>query len=242
MRPKFPKSFELFYAIFEGTLDDVVKRLKAGDDANAVSNSGTTPIHHAIQYSKDLDKANALIDTGAVIDIWDYLGQHPLHSTWDDACIIWLLDHNVDPNVTIRTSRTIQVYPVGWTALHQAVYRSSLSTVELLLSRGANPNSQSQDGSTPLHVAARRFILYKRLIRTLIDAGADVNAITLNGRTPLHEVAEHMGRYAKAVSRLLLFRGARVDIPDASGALPVNLVDESPLGQALKEILQTKQS
>jgi ankyrin repeat protein len=59
-----------------------------------------------------------------------------------------------------------------------------LTTTELLLAYGADPNRRSQDGSTPLHVAARQPKLYKRLIRTLIDAGAEVNAVNAAG-TPL---------------------------------------------------------
>lgn len=49
MRPKFPTAFELFYAVCEGTVDEVRERLASGDDPNAVSSLGTTPICHALR-------------------------------------------------------------------------------------------------------------------------------------------------------------------------------------------------
>jgi len=72
MRPKFPVAFELFYAVFEGTVDQVVTRLASGDDPNAISTLGTTPIFYAVRSSRDLNKADALFEAGAVIDIWNY--------------------------------------------------------------------------------------------------------------------------------------------------------------------------
>ena len=244
MRPKFPEAFELFYAVFEGTVDEVVKRLEEGDNINATDFAGRTPIFYAVQFASRLDKADVLFDAGAVIDIWDYYGLHPLHFSlgkYRDACTTWLLDCHTDPNVAVRPARQKQLYePIGWTALHKAAYWGLLSTVELLLANGANPNSQALDGSTPLHVAARRRNLYKRLIRTLIDAGAQVNAVTDEGRTPIHEVASCMGKHARAVSQYLLFRGAKVDIRDASGNLPVELLKETPLGETLKTVLRPK--
>lgn len=241
MRPKFPEAFELFYAVFNGTLEDVVKRLEAGDNPNAVSVSGTTPIFYATQYPKRLHKADALYNAGAIIDVWDFNGMHTLHFNHNLSCIAWLLDHHVNPNVTVRHGKEHQFVPIGWTALHQAVHLGSLQLVELLLSRGADANSQAEDGATPLHIAARQPKLYKRLIRVLIDAGADVNAVTFDGRTPLHEVASQRGTYAKSVARLLLFRGASVRLQDVSGSTPAEMLDDSPVAVALKIILQKQQ-
>lgn len=241
MRPHFPEAFELFYAVIEGTLEEVIERLVAGDNHNAVDTSGRTPIFYATQLAKRLIIADALLGAGAVIDLWDDCGWHPLHFAYRDMlCLKWLLDHNVDPNVAIRPAKARQFDPIGWTTLHRVVRFNLLSHVELLLAYGADANSQAEDGSTPLHVASQHWKLYKRLIRTLIDGGADVNAVTNEGRTPLHEVAARRGQYAQAVARLLVFRGARVDIPDATGRLAVDFLNESPLSDSLRHILRQK--
>jgi ankyrin repeat protein len=246
MRPTFPEAFELFYAVFEGSVDDVTKRLAEGDNPNAISVSGTTPIFYAVRYSKDLKKADALFEAGAVINVWDYYGKHPLHWSWrtseDVLCIRWLLDHNVDPNVAVQPARESSYEPLGTTALHLLVQsEKTLPCIELIISRGANVNTRMQDGSTPLHIAARQSKLNKKLIRALIDAGADVNLMTANGRTPLHEIASSPGKNAKAITRLLISRGASVNIRDASGLLPIDMLNESPLENSLRTILLNHQ-
>lgn len=240
MRPKFPEAFELFYAVFEGTTDEVIHRLAMGDNPNAVSIFGTTPIFYATQTSGRLLKADVLFEAGALIDIWSQTtGEHPLHFPFfDPRCILWLLEHNVDPNVSIRPAKENQFYPIGWTALHLAVNKGLLPIVTLLLEHNADVNRKSEDGSTVLHVAARQLIVYKRLIRTLINAGADVNAIAIDGRTPLHEIVARRAKYSMAAARLLLHRGARVDIRDAAGHLPIELITQATPDDPLRVLLQ----
>jgi ankyrin repeat protein len=234
---KFPDAFELFYAVLEGSLDEVKSRLAAGDDPNTLSIDGITPIFIATRVEFTIDKAEALFSAGAVINRWNYSGAHPLHgSIWCARCVSWLLEHGADVNAPILPAKEKPYYPIGWTALHMAADHGLLTTTELLLASGADPNRQSQDGSTPLHVAARQPKLYKRLIRTLIDAGADVNAVNAAGNTPLHEVVSHLGKDAKPVARLLLFRGARVDTRNASGFLPGEMLPDSVLGSSLKSL------
>jgi ankyrin repeat protein len=243
MRPKFPECFELFYAVLEGTGDDVVRRLALGDNPNAMSIDGSTPIFYAREnyLDRDLNKMDALYKAGARIDIWDHYGRHPLHwrvGFFDYRDTLWLLEHNVDPNVPVRASQKYQFEPVGWTALHMAVNNSLLPIVNLLLEHKADANGKSEDGSTPLHIAARQRVVYKRLIRTLIDGGADVNAITLEGQTPLHELVARRGKYSMAAVRFLLYRGARLDIWDVAGHLPIDLITESIPEDWLKTLLQ----
>jgi len=55
--------------------------------------------------------------------------------------------------------------------------------VSLLLQRGADVNSRTKSGTTPLHTA----VLYRRteIAEYLLDKGADVNAKSAGGTTPL---------------------------------------------------------
>src|SRR5262245_3353941 len=126
MRPKFPAAFELYYAVFEGTAADVHGRLVAGDDPNARSAQGSTPLFFATRLARDRAKANLLFDAGARIDVWDDLGMQPIHWTagscfYDDlTCLAWLLDHGADPNADVRSSAVHQFPPIGWRPLQIA--------------------------------------------------------------------------------------------------------------------------
>jgi ankyrin repeat protein len=243
MRPKFPAAFELFYAVFEGSVEDVQRQLDGGDDPNAISIFGSTPIFHAVRYAKDLSKADALIAAGARVELWDHYGMHPLHwiasgSRDDTSCIKWLLDRGVDVNVAVRAATLSQYHPLLWTPLHIAAKDNALPAVEFLLSRGADPNRLAADGATPLHVSVGSHRLYKRLVRKLLDCGADLNAQNVKGQTALHILASSWARYRKGVIQLLRYRRARLDLRDSEGCLPIDVVQaESPVTEELKRLL-----
>jgi ankyrin repeat protein len=246
MRPKFPLAFDLFYSVFEGTIDDVRARLKAGDDPNALSAMGTTPLSHAVRFVGDLPKASVLLAAGARINVWDHCGMHPAHwaagsSIHGVSCLSWVLDHGGDVNASVQQAAVHQYHPVGWTPLHIAADRDLLPVAAMLIRRGSNVNQAAGDGSTPLHVAARRWRVYKRLIRTLIDAGAETDAADAEGRRPLHILAAGSGRYRKGVIQLLRSRGARLDLPDAAGRRPIDVVAEGfPATAAIRRILRVR--
>jgi hypothetical protein len=61
--------------------------------------------------------------------------------------------------------------------------KGEMPLVGLLVQRGADVNSRTKSGTTPLHTA----VLYRRteIAEYLIDKGADVNAKSASGATPL---------------------------------------------------------
>jgi ankyrin repeat protein len=130
-----------------------------------------------------------------------------------------------------------------------AVNKSDTGNVKLLLSRGANVNTSTVDGVTPLMYAADNGNL--DLVKTLINAGADINKKPFNGATALivtskrnhYEIAEYLvGKkadlnirdiegvtavhYAAAfnhfdVMDMLIFYGADKELPDGKGNTPL---------------------
>lgn len=243
MRPKFPVAFELFYSVFEGTVDDVRARLEAGDDPNARSVDGRTPIFSAVRLSRDLPKADLLLAAGARIDVWDSFGMQPIHwvtiSTydWNVDSLIWLLERGADANSAIRSG--IEKFdPIGWTPLHIASDGACLSAIQLLLRHGADANRVAADGSTALHIAAGKYRVYKSLIRALVDAGANMNAIDAEGSTALHILARGSGRYRKSAIKFLRHRGADITVVDSNGRRPLDLVMEGlPAIEAIRRLL-----
>lgn len=94
-------------------------------------------------------------------------GEQPLQlAAWNNhvEAVKWLLDHgavlNRDGNY--------------WGALHYAVFNGHTDLARYLISRGADVNAKSQNGSTPIMMAAREG--RDELAKLLLSAGADLTA------------------------------------------------------------------
>jgi ankyrin repeat protein len=85
-------------------------------------------------------------------------------------------------DVNARSSRD------GSTPLFAAVMNGSLANVNLLLSRGADPNVRDARGRTPLWYAATA--TNTGMITALVQRGAEVNAQDDQGATPLMRAAD----------------------------------------------------
>lgn len=75
----------------------------------------------------------------------------------------------------------------GSTALHWAVYRDDLETVELLLRAGANVKATNRYGVTPLTLACTNG--NAGIVKALLKAGADPNTVLASGETALMTAA-----------------------------------------------------
>lgn len=110
----------------------------------------------------------------------------------------------------------------GWAALHFSCYFSNDKTAErickTLLSRGALPNIQALDGTTPLMAAASVGSI--EAVRMLIDGKADTNVPDKSGRTPLMGAADRGGM---DIALALLADGADPNAKDCSGMGAIEL-------------------
>jgi ankyrin repeat protein len=172
-----------------------------------VDEGGSTPLLFAAR-SGDLESARLLIDAGADVNDTTADGNTALiiaaHSG-NGTLAAFLLEKGADPNAA----------PLGYTALHAAVLRGSLSDraaknsdpgagvnlVRALLARGADPNARvlkgtpvrrwSHDfaflerwaGATPFWLASR--FLEVEMMRVLASAGGNPRAPSNDGTTPL---------------------------------------------------------
>ena len=91
-----------------------------------------------------------------------------------------------------------------------------LDAVDLLVSRGADVNTKTWDGVTPLMYAAQSG--FPEVADYLIGHGADVNATPDNGMTALISVSK-TGNFA--IAQMLLENGARADVKDYNGLSPL---------------------
>jgi ankyrin repeat protein len=189
----------LHVAVAEGQTDVVRLLVDAGADLTARTEYNRTPLHVALQQRPEL--VPLLRDLGAQVDAPSaaYLG--------DVDQLARHLDDGSDP-----ADRTSGVDLLSW-----AAFGGAAPTAELLLDRGADPDTGA------LHFAAGGARL--ELVRLLLQAGADPNRRDpATGRTPLHAaVGAAPADDAPEIVRVLLAAGADVNATTHDGATALDM-------------------
>jgi len=189
----------LHLAVADGQPDVVRVLVDAGADLTARTEFNRTPLHVALQQRPDL--VSLLRELGAQVDAPSaaYLG--------DVDELVRHLDDGSSP-----ADRTSGVDLLSW-----AAFGGAAPTAELLLARGADPDTGA------LHFAAGGGQL--ELVRLLLEAGADVNRRDpATGRTPLHAaVGGAQTDDAPEIVRVLLAAGADVNATTHDGATALDM-------------------
>jgi ankyrin repeat protein len=101
-----------------------------------------------------------------------------------------------------------------------AIKNNNESAALFLIDNGANVKFTTQDGSTPLHLAAEHGS--KTIIQQLLGKGAYIDTQT-NGCTPLYLAAQY-GR--QVVTRFLIDQGANKDVKCKNEYTPLHIAVE----------------
>lgn len=176
-----------------------------------------TSLHKLV---KDPDATLQALIAGADPDERDRLGNTPLHAAvWpaELEVVRSLLAFGADVNA--RNRRGVPV-------LHEAVRRRKAAMAVLLAETGAAVDDHAaDDGSTPLHWAAKAGDV--ELLHFLLERGAAIDAVDDTGRTPLQWVlprADSSLPDLGGVVRALLSAGAAHSLEDAVGWGPEEVV------------------
>jgi ankyrin repeat protein len=173
----------IHYAVFENDLECV--RLLIEDyhaDINILDEAGYSPLHLASKYGL-IDIIHILIDHGSLIDF-----HHAINNTDTNSIHAPFYDVITEPlslcleNNHIECARLLlfsgananQHYFLGY-EINLLPYEN-LPSLELILKHGANPNSLSRSGITPLIKACREGNLGAVIL--LCRYGANVNYVT----------------------------------------------------------------
>ena len=117
---------------------------------------------------------------------------------------------------------TLAVDLDGNTALHIAAIVGDAEILELLLSRGANPNTLNNRGESPLLSAIGAPRNAPATIKLLLDAGADPRQKLAHASSVLHSAARTISIDPQVVS-LLLKDSSQLEQRDESGQTPLEL-------------------
>jgi len=126
---------------------------------------------------------------------------------------------------------------VGATPFWRAAQSDDVTVMKLLKENGADPLLATNDKTTPLMVAAGvgwsdgqshgSQSDAPEAIRLCMEWGGDVNAVNSVGYTALHGAAF---RGANDAVKLLVEKGARMDVKNQEGRLPVNMAEGMHIG------------
>ncbi|KAK0442999.1 ankyrin repeat-containing domain protein [Armillaria borealis] len=153
-------------------------------------------------------------------------------------CVQLLLAAKADVNAVDKRGRTVLHYIAKQGAGYRFMpdHLHPESPIELLLRKGANPNSRDVQGDTALHCASRCNWVDKHTLQTLLANHGDPNIPNKNRATCLHVLMMNEMPDNDAL-KILLDGGASSDAQDAHDKTPLHiLVGQS---QFFKNLVQT---
>lgn len=203
--------------------------LKDKLDVNARGKDGRTALHMAAAAGK-MEAVELILMAKAEPNVKDGQGRLAVQ-------LASFADH---PEIVRRLVAGKSDVPDVFTA---AIVGDTARLGELLKGKGELVKDRNEDGSSPLHVAAREG--HEGAIRLLLDAGADVNAIEapregerwLEWWTPLHFAV--LGGKSKA-AKILLERRADVNAADKSKLTPLHYAAWAGDVEMVKVLLAAK--
>ncbi|XP_055892076.1 osteoclast-stimulating factor 1-like [Biomphalaria glabrata] len=172
--------------------------------------------------------------------MYRYEAQQPDELTFDEGDTLYILDMKDPSWWKAKCGSSIGLIPSNYVEentesidhpLHDAAKRGNMDFMKDCLQNRVSVNGLDKAGSTPLHWAAHGGHI--PCLQTLLSIeNCEVNVQNKLGDTPLHSAA--WKGHAEAV-KMLLDKGARVDLRNNDGKLPIDLTKDADVAALLRE-------
>ncbi|MFC1671121.1 ankyrin repeat domain-containing protein, partial [Spirochaetota bacterium] len=216
----------MHYAVEWGHKRIISVLIKNGADVNALNIYKCSPL----SYSMSTQVSRILINKGARINQRDMWNETYLHAAAENG--IYSIVRLALQKGALIDAKNYQ----GDTPLHLAVHYASTSShfriIKELIKRGSDINVKNNYGWSPLHLAVQKGNI--KITRFLIKKGANINGGTLkyhkkfNVReksTALHIAVREFSSSLRII-KLLIKKGADLELKDKSGMTPLGLAME----------------
>lgn len=180
---------------------------------------GWTALHDAV-YWGSMEMVKLLVNSGADLNVVDDAGDTPLATaTWrgkHEALNILLQEEDCDPRIPLGSYNSRGRPPLHWAVMEF----ETMDIVRLLVERGADVNLTANARGSPLQQACRNKHKGKEMVDYLLERGADLNA---QGGALGFAISSAAVHATPDMIRLLLQRGASVNVTDAMGRKPIHM-------------------
>jgi uncharacterized protein len=238
----------LVVAVVRGHTAFAIDLLERGADPNE-SGAGYTALHWASgSWETELTGPNGIDSQGN--EEWRSLAGVPLGKV---ELVRALLAHGANPNARLaktppRVGYTqlavehrvvgVNMYP-GATPFLLAAMAGDVEVMRVLAENGADPRLASNDGTTPLMVAAGlgRYLAESRVtevralatVKLALQLGGEINAVNDSGNAALHGAAHTK---ADTIITFLVESGADLNLRNKRGQTPLMIADTVRAGSA----------
>lgn len=168
---------DFFHAINFDRPNEVERFIARGIDPNTPSEKGIPALMYAIQSDSPKSALLLAMHPRTRIDFVNRLGETPL---------MLAALHNQLEVCQQLIKRGADVNRPGWTPLHYAATRGHLRIMRLLIDENAYIDSESENGTTPLMIAAHSAPAIA--VKFLLEEGADPN-LRNHGQTTALDLA-----------------------------------------------------
>lgn len=160
---------DFFRALDVDNASGVTALLQRGFDPNSRDTRGQTALYAAMREGSEQVAAALLADGRTRVDLANSAGETPLMIAALKGRSAW---------VQRLIERGAQVEREGWSPLHYAAAcgdaQGGITSMQVLLGRGARVDARSPNGTTPLMMAARNGS--EAAVKLLLEKGADARA------------------------------------------------------------------